>query len=240
MFPFLQTVLWVGLIGWALIRFEKAIGAVLTALTKRIEDGDELAAPGGFRMVRHTPAAEEMDRLRQEAQEVVRNEAPEPMAQPPAQELDNAPEPPEVDRVKRPNSSVRDSLEVAARDVLDAQTLGLKWLGMVTNTGIHPSISVGDIALDGAMVDPNGKVIGLVLVKLVSSIGQLQDVSQQVVRLADQCAAYGTRLSVLLVKATDLVANTHLYELLPSPARDRAIFYEVDLPQLRKAYGLGN
>jgi len=238
---FLQTLLWVGLIVWALLRFEKVIGALFGAVTKRIEDGDELAGPGGFRLgVRQTPAAEQKDRLQEEAQEVVRNVVTE-QGQPlgPAGEGDQHPRAEELPASK---PTVKQALEAAVRDVSDAQTLGLKWLGMVTGGQVLPNVKVGNTAFDGLLKQPDGRPQALVMVKLVNSVSQMAEIGEQAKRWSSTKRLAGTfgslPISVVLVTSDRFDRGERLWNHIPPYVRDVVQWYEIDLRQLRSMYGL--
>lgn len=241
MAAFSQTLLWVALIVWALLRFEKVIGALFNAVTKRIEDGDELAGPGGFRIgVRQTPADEQKDRLQEEAQEVVRNvvtERDSPPA-PPGQDDQHAP----ADAVSTSSPGVRQALEVAIRDVSDAQTLGLKWLGMTEGAQVLPNVKVGDIAFDGLLKRPDGKPQALVMVKLVNSLSQMAGIAKQAKTWSNMRRLSGTYgplpISVVLVASERVASDTQLWQHIPQWARGAVQWYEIDLRQLRSMYGL--
>lgn len=261
MAAFLQTILWVGLIVWALLRFEKAIGAVFAAVTKRIEDGDEVSAPGGLRIgARPTTQAEQIQRVQLAAREAMRSDngggedgaeavqpdrpQPEQQERPDANSLDGGQEPVAqnagLDNRLRSNLSVRESLEVATRDVLDAQNFGLMWLSMMTGTSIQPSVTVGSVVFDGILVSPSGKQFGLAIVKLVTSFSHLEDIESEILRLAEGIKKknHAIPLYVVLVKSESIPAGSNLWMELSVEVQISATIYEIDLSQLRSMYGL--
>lgn len=234
MFAFLQTVLWVGLIVWCLLRFEKSISAVVAAITKRIQDGDELAAPGGFRIgMRQTPAEEQKHKLQEEAKELVQTLSTESEA--------NANDPHKCQQGDAERPSVKDALEAAVRDVSDAQTLGLNWLGMVTGGQVVPNLTIGGVAFDGLLRGFDGKSQSPVLIKLINSVTQVMDVVKQVENWTTVEAASAQYvplpITVLMVTTERVDAETRLWDHVPPSARAAATWYQVDLNQLRATYG---
>lgn len=241
MSAFLQTLLWVALIAWALLRFEKVIGALVGAVTKRIEDGDELAAPGGFRIgVRQVSAGEQRDQLHREAEEAVRNSEAESEGQ--AEPAVEANQHPVGDNLSGGVAHGGfNALAGALRDVSDAKTLGLKWLGMAMGGQILPNVKVGDISFDGLLKFPDGGPRALVVVKLVNSLSHLPSIVEQVKAMANLKRLPDSRgplrISVVLVRS-DRLANEKLWPYIASASSDEIDWREIDLPQLRAMYGL--
>jgi len=237
MFAFLQTVLWVGLIVWCLLRFEKSISAVVAAITKRIQDGDELAAPGGFRIgMRQTPVEAQKNRLQDEAKELIQTLSTDSewrAADP--QECEAA------DELKSERPSLKVALEAAVRDVADAQTLGLNWLGMVTGGQVVANLTIGNVAFDGLLRGADGKSQSPVLIKLVNRVSQVADLVKQVENWT-AAEARSDRyvplpLTVLMVTTERVGAGASLWEHVPPSARAAATWYQIDLAQLRATYG---
>lgn len=240
MSAFLQTLLWVGLIAWALLRFEKVIGALVGAVTKRIEDGDELAAPGGFRIgVRQTSAAEEKDQLQKEAQEAVRNGQAEG-AEPP-EPVERVNQAPQGESPFGREAKNRTTYAAALRNVSDAKSLGLKWLGMTLGAQVLPNVTVGKTAFDGLLKQADGTPRGLVAVKLVNSISQLERIFAQIKEMADVERISNKdgplRIAVVLVRS-DRLQDKSLWPYIPTDFGHAVDWYEIDLPQLRQMYGL--
>ncbi|ADP17321.1 hypothetical protein AXYL_04001 [Achromobacter xylosoxidans A8] len=240
MSAFLQTLLWVGLIAWALLRFEKTISALFTVVTTRIEDGAELRGPGFVLGASQTPPSEQRMRLRQEAQEVVLRAAEgfEGIGQPRQRD-----QPVSSDSPAAATPSVKQSFETALRAVSDAKTLGLMWLGMVTGATVLPNVQVEDLVFDG-MLRPASGVPTFVTVRLVNDLSQISEISEQVMNLSVRIGQGATitvrnsKMAVLLVTSDHMPDKAHTWPLISEQARSVATWYQVDLRQLRSMYGL--
>lgn len=238
----LQTLLWVVLIVWALLRFEKVISGLLSAVTKRIEDGDELAGPGGFRIgVRQTPAGEQRHRLQEEAQEVIRNVLPEE-GDPPAPSAQRHQEDRAEQEPANQFPSIKNALGKAVRDVSDAQTLGLKWLGMTEGGQVVPDVMLGNTAFDGLLKRPDGSAQALVMVKLVNNVSQIATIVEQAKSWFQARPSSGKYaqlpIAVVLVTSDHFDSSISLWHHLPINMIGDAKWYQIDLRQLRSMYGL--
>lgn len=233
MSAFFQTVLWVGLIVWTLRRFEKVIATLFAAVTKRIEDGDELAAPGGFRIgVRQSTPEEQKIRLREEAEAISRTERMETPARSGPSVSDD--ESANDVGASRTSPSIKSSLQTAVRDVSDARALGVKWLAMTMGAHFIPDVTFDGHVYDG-LITPSGGRHCLVWVRLVNDVNQLASISEQARALAEDTK--GARVSVVLV-ASGAAIGTSMWQLLPLDVQAAFEWHEIDLPQLRRIYGL--
>lgn len=272
----LQTLFWVALIVWILIRFDGLLTGFLQAVIKRVNDGAEVHLPGQIRII-PTSVAEQRERLEAELVEhaatvaddsgtgtALSDEGLEPLAQQAnrvesgathaggtqtaASSSDGPESATDNDFGTWKKYSLSNKYLNRVRDILDAQTLALRYLGAELGKAVLSEVSIEGRPVDGVVTDKDSSVVGIVEVKFVGSLRTIPTVVDGFVKQHDRLSTFMAAssppvrfIAVVVVPRESMmqsVRNALLLNDVFSKNLLNVSLHVYSLPHLRRSFGI--
>ena len=226
--PFLQTVLWVGLVGGIAYRFHKPIQGLLEALTERIKSGSDVTAgPFSVKAMQSLSVPEQAARANQEIEEA-NAVANSPAIPAPAEESpsDQIPTPPPPPNTPAPTPQFR-------AQYFQAEDLALRAIQAEFGEPISRQVSAGrNQEFDGAFVHNNR--MNIVEVKYVSKAPPKAMLQQVLHRVQSFISSHNLKsVNLVLVAVVDRTADVEATLKRFTAAAD-----ESSIPTIVRVYAL--